>query len=108
MELGGFKDVLPLEDRVIIRPSEIEEVTTSGIIIPDSETEGPVRGTVLAVGPGKYTDNGTLIPMNLSVGDEVLYGTKYYGTEVNLDGEVVIIIPQTNIFAILRRKEENE
>lgn len=103
MEIGGFTEVIPLEDRVIIRPSEKEEVTTTGIIIPDSATEGPVRGQVIAVGPGKYTEAGTLIPMNVSVGDEVLYATKYYGTEVSFDGQSVVIIPQTNILAVLRR-----
>jgi len=103
MEIGGFTEVIPLEDRVIIRPSEKEEVTTTGIIIPDSATEGPIRGEVIAVGPGKYTEGGTLIPMNVSVGDEVLYGTKYYGTEVSFDGQSVVIIPQTNILAVLRR-----
>ena len=103
MKLGGFTEVLPLEDRVLIRPSEKEEVTTTGIIIPDSATEGPVRGEVVAVGPGKYTDGGSFIPMNVSVGDEVLYATKYYGTEVSFDGESVIIIPQTNILAVLKR-----
>jgi chaperonin GroES len=105
MEIGGFSEVIPLEDRVIIRPSQKEEVTTSGIIIPDSGTEGPVRGEVIAVGPGKYTEMGTHIPMNVSVGDDVLYGTKYYGTEVNINGEVVIILPQTNILAIFKKSK---
>ena len=66
----------PLLDNVVIKPSKKEEVTTGGIIIPDTGTEGPVRGEVIAVGPGNYTEKGEYIPMNVSVGDEVLYGTK--------------------------------
>lgn len=106
MEIGGYYDIQPLDDRVIIRPAEVEEVTSSGIIIPEDGAEGPVRGTVIAVGPGKHDERGNLIKMTVQVGDEVLYGTKYYGTEVNINGEVVILIPQQNIFAILTRKED--
>ncbi len=106
MEIGGYYDVLPLEDRVIIRPSEVEEVTSHGIIIPEDGAEGPVRGHVIAVGPGKHDEKGNHIKMTVKVGDEVLYGTKYYGTEVNINGEVVILIPQGNIFAVLVRKED--
>jgi|SanBayMetagenome_1026888.scaffolds.fasta_scaffold11734_2 chaperonin GroES len=106
MEIGGLKEVIPLEDRVLIRPQEAEEITSSGIIIPDSATEGAVRGTVVAVGPGKYSENGTLIPLTVKVGDEVLYGTKYFGTECIFDGETFILVPHGNLFAILKRKEE--
>lgn len=106
MQIGGFDQIIPLEDRVIIRPAEQEEVTTSGIIIPESVADGAVRGTVLAVGPGKYSEAGTIIPITVKVGDEVLYGTKYFGTECIFDGERVLIIPHTNIFAILKRKIE--
>jgi chaperonin GroES len=104
MQIGGFENIIPLEDRVIIKPAEEEEVTSSGIIIPESTTEGAVRGTVMAVGPGKYSENGTVIPITVKVGDEVLYGTKYFGTECIFDGEKVLVIPHTNIFAILKRK----
>lgn len=106
MEIGGLKEVIPLEDRVLIKPQEAEEVTSSGIIIPDTATEGAVRGKVVAVGPGKYSDNGTLIPLTVKVGDEVLYGTKYFGTECIFDGETFILVPHGNLFAILKRKEE--
>jgi len=106
MEIGGLKEVIPLEDRVLIKPQEAEEVTSSGIIIPDTATEGAVRGTVVAVGPGKYSENGTLIPLTVKVGDEVLYGTKYFGTECIFDGETFILVPHGNLFAILKRKEE--
>ncbi len=106
MEIGGLKEVIPLEDRVLIKPQEAEEVTSSGIIIPDTATEGAVRGKVVAVGPGKYSENGTLIPLTVKVGDEVLYGTKYFGTECIFDGETFILVPHGNLFAILKRKEE--
>ena len=98
--------MIPLEDRVLIRPQEAEEVTSFGIIIPDTATEGSVRGTVVAVGPGKYSENGTLIPLTVKVGDEVLYGTKYFGTECIFDGETFILVPHGNLFAILKRKEQ--
>ena len=106
MEIGGLKEVIPLEDRVLIRPQEAEEVTSFGIIITDTATEGSVRGTVVAVGPGKYSENGTLIPLTVKVGDEVLYGTKYFGTECIFDGETFILVPHGNLFAILKRKEQ--
>ncbi len=106
MEIGGLKEVIPLEDRILIKPQEAEEVTSSGIIIPDAVSEGAVRGKVVAVGPGKYSENGTLIPLTVKVGDEVLYGTKYFGTECIFDGERFILVPHGNIFAILNRKEE--
>lgn len=108
MEIGGFEEIIPLEDRVIVRPREEEEITSAGIIIPESVAEGAVRGTVIAVGPGKYTESGQIIPMMLKVGDEVLYGTKYFGTECIFNGESVIVIPQTNIFAILKPKQSEE
>lgn len=108
MKIGGIENLIPLEDRVVIRPNPNEEVTSNGIIIPESATEGAVRGTVMAVGPGKYSDNGTIIPMTVEEGDEVLYGTKYFGTEVSFDGEVYLIIPHTNIFCILNRKKDKQ
>jgi chaperonin GroES len=98
-----FMRLRPLLDNVVIRPSKKEEVTTGGIIIPDTGTEGPVRGEVVAVGPGNYTEKGDHIPMNVSIGDEVLYGTKLYGTEVSIDGEKFLIIKQSNILAILEK-----
>ena len=106
MKIGGIDNLIPLEDRVVIRPNPNEEVTSNGIIIPESATEGAVRGTVMAVGPGKYSDNGTIIPMTVEEGDEVLYGTKYFGTECIFNGETFILVPQANIFAILKRKVE--
>ncbi len=84
----------PLADRVIIAPTAAEEVTASGIIIPDSAKEKPLRGTVLAVGNGTKDEE-----MVLKEGDKVLYG-KYAGTEIDVDGEKLLIMRQTDILAI--------
>lgn len=87
-------NVKPLADRVVVQPSAAEEVTTAGIIIPDSAKEKPLKGTVLAVGPGTKDEQ-----MEVKVGDTVLYG-KYAGTEVELDNEKVLIMRQSDILAI--------
>lgn len=87
-------NVKPLADRVLIQPVAAEEVTMSGIIIPDSAKEKPLKGTVLAVGPGTKDE-----AMELKVGDTVLYG-KYAGTEVELDGEKVLIMRQSDVLAV--------
>ena len=87
--------VKPLSDRVLIQPSAAEEVTASGIIIPDSAKEKPLRGIVLAVGPGTKDE-----AMQLKPGDTVLYG-KYAGTEVEIDHEKVLIMRQADVLAIL-------
>ncbi|MCI5978095.1 MAG: co-chaperone GroES [Bacteroidales bacterium] len=88
-------NVKPLSDRVLIQPSAAEEVTASGIIIPDSAKEKPLRGIVLAVGPGTKDE-----AMQLKPGDTVLYG-KYAGTEVEIDHEKVLIMRQADVLAIL-------
>jgi chaperonin GroES len=88
-------NVKPLADRVLIQPIPAEEVTVSGIIIPDSAKEKPLKGTVLAVGPGTKDEE-----MQLKVGDVVLYG-KYAGTEVEIDNEKVLIMRQSDVLAIL-------
>lgn len=87
-------NVKPLADRVLIRPVPAEEVTVSGIIIPDSAKEKPLKGTVLAVGPGTKEET-----MELKAGDTVLYG-KYAGTEVEIDGEKVLIMRQNDVLAV--------
>lgn len=87
-------NVKPLADRVLILPVAAEEVTMSGIIIPDSAKEKPLKGTVLAVGPGTKDET-----MELKAGDTVLYG-KYAGTEVELDGEKVLIMRQSDVLAV--------
>jgi len=88
-------NIKPLADRVLVQPVPAEEVTVSGIIIPDSAKEKPLKGTVLAVGPGTKDE-----AMELKVGDVVLYG-KYAGTEVELDDEKVLIMRQNDVLAVL-------
>jgi chaperonin GroES len=88
----------PLGDRVVVRPSEKEEVTKSGIILPDTAKEKPQEGKVLAVGPGRLADDGKRIAMDVKVGDEVLY-VKYGGTEVKIDGEELMILRESDILA---------
>jgi chaperonin GroES len=90
----------PLADRVLIKPSPAEEKTKGGIILPDTAKEKPVVGEVVAVGPGKIADDGKKIPMEIKVGDKVLYG-KYSGTEVTVDGEEYLIMREADIFAIM-------
>ncbi len=90
----------PLADRVVVKPSKAEEMTKGGIIVPDTAKEKPVWGDVIAVGPGRTSDDGKLIPMEIKVGDKVLYG-KYSGTEVTMDGEDLLIMRESDIFAIM-------
>lgn len=94
----------PLQDRVVISPRKQQEVTTGGIIIPDTANEGgTVRGEVIAIGNGKRDEKGNLIPMEVKIGDEVLYGTNLYGTTVSIDGEEFVIMREDNILAILEK-----
>lgn len=90
----------PLADRVIVQPKEADEVTKGGIILPDTAKEKPVEGTVVAIGPGKTSDDGKLIKMEVKVGDKVLYG-KYSGSEVTIDGVEYLIMRESDIFAIV-------
>jgi chaperonin GroES len=90
----------PLADRVVIKPSPTEEKTKGGIIVPDTAKEKPVIGEVVAVGPGKVTDDGKKITPEVKVGDKVLYG-KYSGTEVTIEGEEYIIMRETDVFAVV-------
>ncbi|ACF14075.1 chaperonin Cpn10 [Chloroherpeton thalassium ATCC 35110] len=90
----------PLADRVIVKPSPAEEKTKGGLYIPDSGKEKPQHGEVVAVGPGKAADNGTVVAMEVQVGQKVLYG-KYSGTEVTVDGEDYLIMRESDIFAII-------
>jgi chaperonin GroES len=87
----------PLGDRVIVKATEQEEVTASGIVLPDTAKEKPQRGSVLAVGDGRWVD-GERIPLEVSEGDEVIY-SKYGGTEVKLEGEDVLILSESDILA---------
>lgn len=93
-------NVKPLADRVVIKSSEAEEKVRGGIIIPDTAKEKPQQGEVVAVGPGKASDAGELIKMEVAVGNKVLYG-KYSGTEVTIDGEDYLIMRESDILAII-------
>jgi len=88
----------PLDDRVVVQPSEAEETTAGGIVLPDTAREKPQRGTVVAVGPGRLLDSGTRGELSVSVGDTVIYG-KYGGSEVEVDGEEVKILRESDILA---------
>jgi chaperonin GroES len=90
--------IKPLADRVVIRPAQREEVTASGVLLPDTAKEKPQRGTVLAVGPGRFNDDGMRTPLDVSEGAEVLYA-KYAGTEFKLDGEDLLIVSEKDILA---------
>ncbi len=90
----------PLADRIVVKAMEAEETTKGGIILPDTAQEKPVEGTIVAAGPGKKTDDGTIIKPEVNVGDKVLYG-KYSGTEVTVNGEEYLIMRESDIFAIV-------
>ncbi len=89
----------PLDDRIVVRPSESEETTASGLVIPDTAKEKPQQGEVLAVGPGRRSDTtGELIPLDVQVGDRVVY-SKYGGTEITIDGEDLLILTGRDVLA---------
>src|SRR3982751_456800 len=89
----------PLDDRIVVRPSEAEEKTASGLVIPDTAKEKPQQGTVLAVGPGRRSEqSGEIIPLGIAVGDTVVY-SKYGGTEIAVDGEDVLILTSRDVLA---------
>jgi chaperonin GroES len=90
----------PLHDRVVVKRIDAEEKTKGGIIIPDSAKEKPSQGEITAVGPGGRDENGKLIPIDLKVGDRVLFG-KWSGTEVKLDGEELLIMKESDIMGVL-------
>ena len=91
--------IRPLQDRVVIKRMEEETTSAGGIVIPDSATEKPSRGTVLAVGNGKVTNNGDVRALDVKEGDQVLFG-KYAGTEIKLDGEEVVIMREEDILGV--------
>jgi chaperonin GroES len=92
--------IRPLHDRVIVKRLEETRTSPGGIVIPDTAAEKPTRGEILAVGHGKVLDNGELRPLQVKVGDKVLFG-KYSGTEVKLDGEEVVVMREEDIMAVL-------
>ena len=91
-------DDQPLGDRLIVEPLEEEETTVSGIVLPDTAKEKPQRGKVLAVGPGGRNDSGELVPMEVAVGDEIIY-SKYGGTEIKLGADDVLILRESDVLA---------
>ena len=92
----------PLEDRVVVRPLDAEQVTSSGLVIPDTAKEKPQEGEVLAVGPGRWDEDGEKrIPVDVAAGDRVLY-SKYAGTEIKIDGEELLVIPARDILARIK------
>jgi chaperonin GroES len=92
----------PLEDRLVVRPSESEETTASGLVIPDTAKEKPQQGEVLAVGPGKRSEtSGDIIPVDVAVGDTVVY-SKYGGTEIQSGGEDLLILNARDVLAIVK------
>ena len=90
----------PLEDRVVVEPKQADDKTASGIILPDTAQEKPQEATVVALGPGKASDSGTIVKMTVKVNDKVLYG-KYSGTEVTVEGKEYLIMRESDILAIL-------
>ena len=94
--------VKPLADRVIVKPFEEQEMKKGGIIIPDTAKEKPMEGEVIEVGPGRTTEDGKKIDLEVKKGDRVLYG-KYSGTEVSIEGEEYLIMRESDIYAIINR-----
>jgi len=92
--------IKPLGDRVVVEPLEAEEKTKGGIILPDTAKEKPQEGKVIAVGKGKVDENGKIVPMEVKVGDKVLYG-KYSGTEITIEDKEYIILREEDILAIV-------
>ena len=88
----------PLDDRVVVRTNEAEETTAGGIVLPDAAKEKPQRGTIVAVGPGRLLDSGERASLSIGVGDEILFG-KYGGTDIEVDGEEVKILRESDILA---------
>jgi len=95
--------IRPLQDRVIVKRLEEEEKTKGGIIIPDTAKEKPQEGKVIAVGKGKVTDDGKLIPLDVKAGDKILFG-KYSGTEIKIDGEEHLIMREEDILGVIEGK----
>ncbi|NKC15688.1 MAG: co-chaperone GroES [Gammaproteobacteria bacterium] len=94
-------NIRPLHDRVIIKRKEEERTSPGGIVIPDTATEKPIRGEIVAVGKGKITDGGDVRPLDVKVGDNVLFG-KYSGTEVKVDGEDLLVMREEDIMAVIQ------
>jgi chaperonin GroES len=94
--------IKPLEDRILVQANEAEQTTASGIVIPDTAKEKPQEGTVLAVGPGRIDDNGNRVPLDVKVGDTVIY-SKYGGTEIKYSGEEYLVLSARDVLAIIEK-----
>lgn len=94
--------IKPLEDRIVIKQVEAEQTTASGLVIPDSAKEKPQEGEVVAVGPGRISDSGTRIPLDVAVGDIVIY-SKFGGTEVKVSGDDYLVLSARDILAVVTR-----
>ena len=94
--------IKPLEDRIVVRPLEAEQTTASGLVIPDTAKEKPQEGEVLAIGPGRIDDKGNRVPLDVNVGDKVIY-SKYGGTEVKYAGEDYLILSARDVLAIVEK-----
>ena len=90
----------PLDDRIVVKPMEAEEMTAGGIVLPDTAKEKPLRGTVVAVGPGKLLDNGNRGELAVAIGDEVIYG-KYSGSDIEVAGDEYKILRESDVLAKL-------
>ncbi len=95
--------VKPLDDRVLVKQSDAEEMTAGGIVLPDTAREKPQQGKVIAAGPGKLLDSGERGKMSLKKGDQIFYG-KYAGTEIKIDGEDYVILRESDVLAIVDKK----
>lgn len=101
--MSTVSKIKPLGDRVLVKPAEAKETKKGGIIIPDTAKEKPMEGEVVAVGPGKISDSGTRMEMDIKKGDKVLYG-KYSGTEVKIDDVEYLIMSSDDVMAIIHEK----
>jgi chaperonin GroES len=93
-------NIKPLEDRIVVQPLEAEQTTASGLVIPDTAKEKPQEGAVMAIGPGRIDDKGNRVPLDVAVGDKVIY-SKYGGTEVKYAGEDYLILSARDVLAVV-------
>ncbi len=93
-------NIKPLEDRIVVKPLEAEQTTASGLVIPDTAKEKPQEGEVVATGPGRIDDNGNRVPLDVSVGDKVIY-SKYGGTEIKYAGDEFLILSARDVLAVV-------
>ena len=94
--------IRPLHDRVIVKREDEERKSPGGIVIPDTATEKPIRGKIIAVGKGKLLDNGNVRPLDVKVGDKILFG-KYGGTEVKVDGDELLVMREEDVIAVIEK-----